>query len=226
MSQLAAPYPWRFQNTVPFRTNRLTLHRVLQALMSSLAAIVERPPPAARARSTTSTPPSLSRDNTGLSTSPPATTAATATHKKRPPPDALCLLTHRPGIDGAALGSPAAAPASPAASETDPAIANVFYGLKPLPEAVPAQRSPSRRGGSKSSRRVTARAAKTGSPTGSAAARPSTAGAGARAVGGGKSTLSRTGKELIYSGEIRGVGINKGEGGAGALRARILAAGR
>lgn len=234
-SQLAVPSRDASKHRSLLRANLLNLHRVLQALMSSLAALVERPPPGAHGRATTSTLPSLSRDNTGLSTSSPATAATR--QKKRPPPDALSLLAHRPGIDGAALGSPAAAPASPAASETDPAIANVFYGLKPLPEAVPAQRSPSRRGGSttasaasRSSRRVTARTAKTGSPTGSAAARPSTAGAGGRAMGGGKSTLSRTGKELIYSGEIRGIGLKEGEGdgegGAGALSARILAAGR
>lgn len=210
---------------------------MLQALVSSLAAIVERPPPAARVRNTPSTPASLSGDNIGPSTSPDAAAAAATTKKKKKvPSDALSLLKHRPGLDGAALGSPAASPASPAASESDPAIANVFYGLKPLPEVVSAQKSPPGRGRSKtasaasrSSKRVTARTAQTGSPTGSAAARPSTAG-GVRAMGGGKSTLSRTGKELVYTGEIGRIGLREGggdgEGGAGALRSRLLAAGR
>lgn len=205
--------------------------------MASLKAIAERPSPRGRAPHT-STPPSLKSDNAGLTSTPAA--AATNNTKKRPPPDALSLLKHRPGFDGAALGSPAAAPASPAAgasaSETDPAIANVFYGLKPSPEAVPAKKIPPGRVGSKttsaasrSSRRVTARTAKSGSPMGSAAVRPLTAGGG-RAVGGGKSTLSRTGKDLVYSGEIGGIGArgreSAGEGGAGALSTRILAAGR
>lgn len=231
-SQLATPSLGAHNhapNTVSFRTPFLESHRVLQALMSSLTAIVERPPPRGRTSPTISTPPSLmSRDDTGgLSTSPPAAAATTTTTKKRPPSDALSLLKHRPGFDGAALGSPAAA-----ASETDPAIANVFYGLKPIPEVVPAQKSRSGRGGSRtasaasrSSRRVTAR---TGSPTGSAAVRPSTA--GGREVGGGKSTLSRMGKELVHSGEIGRVGLRggegDGEGGAGALGTRLLAAGR
>lgn len=211
--------------------------------MASITAIVGRTSPGGAALNS-STSPQLRRESTGLSTtgllstSPSFATTTTITTKKGPPPDALSLLKNRPGIDGAPLGSPAAAPASPGGGggvEDDPAIANVFYGLKPLPEAEPAPKK--RGGGSKSasaasrhSRRVTARTAKGVSPSGSpagarTAARPLSAGRG-RAVGGGKATLSRTGKELVCSGEIGRIGAREGSGdgngGQGALSTRVL----
>lgn len=200
--------------------------------MASITAIAERPSPGGSAlKSRTSL--QWRREETGLSGSPSVATTTTTTTKKSRPPDALSLLKNRPGIDGAPLGSPAASPASPGHGgvEDDPAIANVFYGLKPpAADPVPQKR---RGGGGKAApalRRVTARAATGGSPSGSTAAgagaaRPLSAGRG-RAVGGGKSTLSRTGKELVCSGGIGGVGVRggggDGNGGEGALSSRVL----
>lgn len=207
----------------------------VQALMASITAIVERPSPVGAARSGRTLPQSR-REQTEPSGSPSFASTTTTTPKKRPPPDALSLLKNRPGIDGAPLGSPAASPSSGGGGvEDDPAIANVFYGLKPVPMAEPAPQKRRGGGGSKTasaSRRVTARAVKGASSSGSAAAaagtgaaRPLSAGRG-RAVGGGKSTLSRTGKELVCSGEIGGVGVREGDGdgngGEGALSTRVL----
>lgn len=204
--------------------------------MASITAIVERPSPLGAARNGKTSPqPESEEIEPSGSPSFAATNAKTA--KKGPPPDALSLLKNRPGIDGAPLGSPTASPSGGGGGgvEDDPAIANVFYGLKPLPVAEPAPQK--RRGGggrktASASRRVTAKVAK-GAPSssgsaaaaGTGAARPLSAGRG-RAVGGGKSTLSRTGKELVCSGEIGGVGARQGDGdgngGEGALSARVL----
>ncbi|CAM9286904.1 unnamed protein product [Ectocarpus fasciculatus] len=186
----------------------------LQALMASLAAIAERAPPGGAPATGSSASPSLSRNPASIS---PTTTSSKKNNKKNKkgaPPDALSLLKNRPGIGGAPLGSPAAAPSSPTGSavDADPAIANAFYGLKPLPEAA-APVSPSAAGsGRDRAKTVAARTAKKGgsSPGGS------------RAVGGGKITLSRTGKELVGAGEVGCVGVPGGEGGPGALSARLL----
>ncbi|CAM9264236.1 unnamed protein product [Ectocarpus sp. 4 AP-2014] len=187
----------------------------LQALMASLTAIVERAPPGGAPAAGSSASPSLSRSPASRS---PTSCKKRKNNKKGAPPDALALLKNRPGIDGAPLGSPAAAPSSPAGSavDADPAIANAFYGLKPLPEAV-APVSPSAAAGSGRNRAKTAArtAKKGGSP---AASSPG----GSRAVGGGKTTLSRTGKELVGAGEVGCVGVPGGEGGMGALSARLF----
>lgn len=181
--------------------------------MASLTAIVERAPPGGAPAAGSSASPSLSRSPASIS---PTSSKKNKKNKKGAPPDALALLKNRPGIDGAPLGSPAAAPSSPTGSviDADPAIAN--YGLKPLPEAV-APVSPSAAAGSGRDRAKTAArtAKKGGSPSASSPG-------GSRAMGGGKTTLSRTGKELVGAGEVGCVGVPGGGGGTGALSARLL----
>lgn len=220
--------------------------------MASLEAIVDREPPSeGKTTSPASTPPSLRRDKTGL----PTASSYPPTLKRGPPPDALSLLKSRPGLDGTPLGSPTIVLAPPGTggislAESDPVIANAFHGLKPLPQEsaltgpVPHKVGGSGKGRAKtasaaarSARRVTAGAVKKGSPAGSTAAgsgaaaragfgaRPSTAGA-ARSAGGGTFMLSRTGKELVCTGQVGRVGVRggegDGEGGGGALGARLL----
>lgn len=207
--------------------------RFVQALVASISALVERPS-RGEAALNSSTSPQSTREGAGLLGSPSfaaaAATTTTKATKRTPPPDALSLLKNRPGVNGAPLGSPAASPA--VGVEDDPAVANVFYGLKPLPAAETAPQK--RKGGgiktATASRKITAKTAK-GAPSsgstaaGAGAARPLSAGR-ARAVGGGKSTLSRTGKELVCSGEVGRVGVREGNGdghgGEGALSTRVL----
>lgn len=182
--------------------------------MASLTAIVERAPPGGVPAAGSSASPSLSRNPASRS---PTSSKKNKKNKKGAPPDALSLLKNRPGIDGAPLGSPAAAPSSPTGSaiDADPTIANAFYGLKPLPEAV-ATVSPSAAGSGRDRAKTAARPAKNGgSPSASSRL-------GSRAVGGGRTTLSRTGKELVGAGEVGCVGVPGGEGGTGALSARLL----
>ncbi|CAN0261430.1 unnamed protein product, partial [Ectocarpus sp. 13 AM-2016] len=190
----------------------------LQALMASLTAIVERAPPGGAPAASSFTPPSLSRSPASRSPVSSKKNKKNKKNKKGAPPGALALLKNRPGIDGAPLGSPAAAPSSPTGSvvDADPTIANAFYGLKPLPEAVEPV-SPSAAAGSGRDRAKTAArtAKKGGAPSVSSPG-------GSRAVGGGKTTLSRTGKELVGAGEVGCVGIPGGERGTGALSTRLL----
>ncbi|CAM9385190.1 unnamed protein product [Hapterophycus canaliculatus] len=185
----------------------------LQALMASLKATIDCASSGGKTTSPVSTPPSATTTVPALSSSP-------ATVQRGRPPDALSLLKCRPGLDGTPLGSPTTAPALPGAgvvssAESDPAIANAFHGLKPLPSESVANTSPS---GSAAATSGAVAVAGAGS-------RPSTAGA-ARTAGGGKSMLSKTGKELVYTGQIGRVGVRgrvgDGEGGGGALSARLL----
>ncbi|CAM9833334.1 unnamed protein product, partial [Scytosiphon promiscuus] len=183
----------------------------LQALMTSLKAITDRAPSGGKSSSPAGTPPSRRHQETGPSATMTRTTLSSSptVAKKGRPPDALSLLNSRPGLDGAPLGSPTTALARAGSGgvcsvESDPTIANAFHGLKPLPSESglegPVHHKPvgSNKGraktasaASRSARRVATRTVKKGSSSA-----PSTAGA-VRTVGGGKSMLSRTGKELV-----------------------------
>lgn len=166
--------------------------------MATLAAIGERCPPGKPKGATANNPPLAEK----IQKQPTI---------KRGPPEALALLKTRPGIDGAPLGSPAAAATAAAtasaATETEPAIANAFFGLKPLPQTPTST-------GRTASRKVKARTKAVG--VSSAAA--------AKTVGGGREALARTGKELMLAGNVRRVGrggAGDGGGGEGALSTRL-----
>lgn len=142
----------------------------------------------------------------------------------RSTPEALALLTVRPGLNGAPLGSPVQE--EPAGTEAqgsgidDPVIANAFHGLKHLPDH---NLSSGLAGNTKSAGR-SKRRTRRGRNAGKSGSTNDSNGVSFSA-GRSKEALSRTGKGLIQASVVQcvgGVGPENGTTEKGALSSRLV----